>query len=104
MRAPPSLLRLHTLPQFRIAWSAGLIHGHGSYCMTADVAKSWVELLTIKHDHMLHWMESTDDLSIVTESIDAEDLDKTIELVEDVDIFVPEFDDMPNLIATTIEG
>ena len=96
--------RLLTLLQFRIAWSAGFTHGHGSYCLTADVAQDWVEHLTLKHEHMMHWAESDTEsidrtIDDLDRTIDADDLNKTIEVVEDVDILVPEFDDMPNLLT-----
>ena len=56
-----------------------------------------MEHLTLKHEHMMHWVEN--DTESIDRTIDAEDLNKTIEVVEDVDILVPEFDDMPNLIT-----
>ena len=85
--------------QYRVAWSSGSVHGHGEYCLTASVAQAWVDHLTIKYSTMLHWSESDTEAPLL----------EGIERVEEVDVFVPEFDDLPNLITacytcTTLEG
>jgi hypothetical protein len=93
------VLLLTLSSQYRIAWSSGSFHGHGKYCLTASAAQAWVEYLTSKYEDMLHWSESIEEAPL----LDA------IPSVEQVDVFVPEFDDLPNLLpscytCTTLEG
>jgi len=87
LRAPRAPLLSPLPPKYRIAWSSGSFHGHGEYCLTASTAQAWIDILSAKYKDMLHWSEAIDEAPLFIPS------------VENVDVFVPEFDDLPNVIS-----
>jgi hypothetical protein len=100
-RVPLDSLSSYSFPQtFRISWSTGSVHGHGEFFLNAVTAKDWVKYLSTKHQDMLHWSEDKDmplqspvDSPVLHELESESDMPDLIPLVEDNDVFVPEFDD-----------
>jgi hypothetical protein len=43
---------------FRVCWKTNNNTGNGEYCMTQDIAKSWIDEMNKKYNgEIIHWME-----------------------------------------------
>lgn len=87
---------------FRIAWLTGFDEGHGEYCLTHELAQAWVRHMS-KYNDMMHWIERQTPIE-ETISHDATPISHNVTPIshaEGIDVFVAEFDDMPNLISAS---